>query len=194
MNGTSAAPGFLAPTGPVQAYGDALDDTLQRVACGLTGLPGPMVRPRWQAEPPPAPPAAASWCAVGCADVTGDFAAAVAHDPAGQGSDVATRHETVEALFSFFGPEAQGLAARFRDGWAIEQNRTAAQAEGLWFVACGPVVPLPELVNLRWRHRADVGVTFRRASPRRYPVLNILSARPVLLAPPAPPQTAIVEP
>lgn len=194
MNNTSTEPGFLTPLGDPPPYGDGLDDAIQSVARGLTGLPGAMVRPRWQPEPAGAPPLDADWCAVGAGAVSADFAAAVRHDPAGQGTDVATRHETVEALLSFYGPNAQGYAARFRDGWAVEQNRTAAQAVGLWFVACGPLALLPELVNQRWRRRVDVTATFRRAAPRTYAVRNILSARPVLHGPPVPPQTAFVEP
>ncbi|MCX5516232.1 hypothetical protein C3941_19780 [Kaistia algarum] len=185
MSNTSATGGYLVPTGTPPGEDDSLADALQAAVVGITGLDGTLVRPRWQATPPQQPSAATSWAAVGVVLATPDANAYIAHDPTGDGADKMQRHETLEVLVSFYGPQASANAARLRDGLALAQNRdmirtattTAGVDIGLSFIACGTVIAVPDLVNQRWLRRCDLPLTFRRRIDRTYPVLNLLSAQ-----------------
>lgn len=176
MPNTSATGGYLAPSNTAPAADAALDDQLQAMVVGVTGLPAAMVRPRFQMTPPPHPDPAADWCALGVTRETPDANAWIGHDPAGQGSDKMQRHATLEVLCSFYGPAGQGNAGRLRDGLALPQNREALEANGLAFVGLGEILRAPDLLNQRWVMRHDLTLTLRRQIDRIYPVLNILSA------------------
>lgn len=176
----SASGGYLAPSSDSPAEDDALARQLQAMVVGITGLPGAMVRPRWQPTPPAQPAITVDWAAIGVTRQRPvDHIGAIVHRSdadGGLGADELQRHEEIELLASFYGPNAQGFASRLRDGLSIGQNREALAAQDIAFVACGEIVHAPELVQTRWRRRADLAVTLRRQITRVYPVRNLTAA------------------
>lgn len=177
MVNTSATGGYLSPTGGVPLSDAALEDVFQSAVAQITGLAGSMVRPRWQPNPPPQPEASVDWCAIGVQSVGANDGPAFVHSPDGDGSDTSIRHEAIEVIASFYGPNSIGNAARLRDGVAIPQNNEAVSADaGLYFIECSSIIPAPALVNQTWIRKHDIRLTFRRAVSRVYPVLNLLSA------------------
>ncbi|GHE70024.1 bacteriophage protein [Camelimonas fluminis] len=177
MSNTSSTGGYLTPEAiPSPLEDDGLDDFLQAMVAGITGLPGKMVRPRWQPIPPKQPTPETDWSAIGITTRTPDDNAVVIHRPDGEGADALQRHEEFDALASFYGPNCQQYAGRLRDGLSIAQNREPMQRLGMGLVNVGNIVLLPELLNQRWLRRADLTVRIRRQIDRTYPVLNILSS------------------
>jgi hypothetical protein len=190
MPNTSASGGWLQPTAKIAAPAedDALDDLLQQAVVGITGLPGAMVRPRWQPNLAPEPPAPdVNWCAIGVHDEAPDDHAAVIHHGSGDTADTDTgplaggwsetqRHSDLTVLATFYGANARAFANVLRDGLEIAQNRDMLRANGLAFASVGKAVSMPELVSNRWRRRFDVMVKFRRMVQRSYAVRNINKA------------------
>lgn len=177
MANTSATGGYLAPTAPVPPEDDALDDLLQALVAGVTGLPGNLVRPRVQPTVPKQPEASVNWCALGVTVQTNDAGPAIQHNPVGDGSDTYIRHQDIELLCTFYGPGAKGFAQRLADGLAIPQNREQLGLNDMAFVSAGEIRAAPDFVNQQWVRRHDITVTLRRKITRTYAVLNLLSAR-----------------
>lgn len=176
MSNTSATGGYLAPQGPAPLDGDPLVDAIQEAIAGITGLPGDLVRPRWQPEPPNQSAAGTDWCEFGITSRRADDDPVIVHDGAGDGVDRMQRHETIEILVSFVGPACQTNAAILRDGCYVPQNREALQAVGIDLLDVGQLLAVPELIDTQWVNRCDMPVRLRRQIDRTYPVLNILSA------------------
>jgi hypothetical protein len=135
---------YVVPPAPVE--GDDLDDVLQAMIVGITGLEADLVRPRWQPVVPKQPEPGTDWCSIGVVSSTPDANAYVQHlsgisisQPAG---DLSQRHEDLEVLVSFYGPNAKA----------------------------------PEFINQQWIRRWDSAISFRRMVARAYLVNNILSA------------------
>lgn len=171
----SSTGGYLAPIGAQPVDDAELDAVLQRYVVGVTGLPGAMVRPRWQPTVPKQPPPDATWCAIGVQDTDRETVASVIHSSAGEGSDTLRRNEVLIVLASFYGPGAKGFATLFADGIQIPQNQEAIAAEGLAFMDSDRVISAPELVNEQWIRRYDMSLRLRRLVVRSYAVLNIES-------------------
>lgn len=183
MPNTSATGGYLASIAPQPVEGKALLVFLQSVIVGITGLDGPLVRPRWQAEPPSPPNAGTAWCAFGIVRRIPDTYAYVEHDPGdnvADPSDKLQRHETLELLASFYDlgvtGEADALCAALRDGLQIRQNREALTLAGMGLKEIGEPVTVPSLAKDRWQYRIDLPITIRRQIRRTYPILSIVSA------------------
>ncbi|MCA7083392.1 hypothetical protein K7G19_07235 [Cupriavidus sp. DB3] len=177
MNDSSTG-GYLAPVAaspPLED--DALDDLLQEMVAGITGLPPTMVRPRWQPTVPKQPEPSVNWCALGITTQENDASPAIQHDPTGDGSDVYQRHQDIELLCTFYGPAAKGYAQRLLDGLAIPQNSEQLGLNDMKFVSVGTIRAAPDLVNQQRIRRYDVTVALRRKITRTYPVLNLLSAQ-----------------
>lgn len=179
MPNTSASGGYLSPVGAAPADDLELDVLLQDAVVGVTGLPGAMVRPRWQPVTPRQPEPAENWCAIGVTDEQPENTPSIEHDPAANGPDVMTRHPVFEVLASFYGPASGHYAALLRDGLYIPQNRETLRTAGIALVSIGATISAPDLVNQQWIRRKDVRITLRRVIVRTYPVLNILSAEVV---------------
>lgn len=179
MANDSASGGYLLPTDSV-VNDDALEDLLQSVVVGITGLPGDLVRPRWQPDPPPLPDVAVNWCAIGSIDFDTEGTASIEHDPdadAGMGQDDLTTWETFDVVASFYGPNSQRYAGILRDGLQIGQNREAMWLAGnLVHRSAYKVENRPDLRNDQWVRRYDVRCTFARAVNRTYTVRNLLTA------------------
>lgn len=173
---TSATGGRLLPLASI-LDDEALIDFLQETVAGVSGLPGQLVRPRWQAEPPNLPDFGTDWAAIGITDREADTYPVIEHDPTGQGADRLIRHERLDLLCSFYGPHAGSLAALLRDGLFIAQNREALLLVGMALVEVSGSTRAPALVKERYTDRTDITVTLRREIRRTYPVLNLLSAQ-----------------
>lgn len=178
MATSSATGGYLQPSAEVPPSSDLdLDVELQRVVVGITALPGSMVRPRWQPGNPRQPEADTNWCAIGTARIRADAGPAIQHQPAGEGNDSYTRHEELEVLATFYGPQAQRNALRLRDGLAMPQNTEGLRGIDVRFVEAGDIVAAPELLNQQWVRRYDLPIRLRRIVRRTYEVLNVLAAQ-----------------
>jgi hypothetical protein len=174
----STSPGYLAPLQTPQPLEDTvLEDFLQEIFVGLTGLPGQNVFPRWQVEPANLPDVGTDWAALGITSATSDTYAAVLHDPTGNGQDELQRHEAINILVSTYGPNSRRTMGLFRDGLMIPQNRDALTANGMGQVDTGELLNAPEMIKGQWLRRVDMRWTIRRAIWRVYPVLNLLSAQ-----------------
>lgn len=161
---------------PAPAEDEALDLVFQSVVVGITGLPGDMVRPRWQTTVPKQPEPGVDWCGVGVLTSTPDDSPSITHQGTVDGQDVSVRHEELEVLATFYGPNAKAFGGLLRDGLGIPQNVEVLEAQGISYAACGPMRSLGELVNQQWIRRCDVPLTFRRAVTRIYAVENLIGA------------------
>lgn len=169
----STTVGFLAPT-QANPYDISLEDALQRIIVGITGIPGALVRPRWQPEPPQQPDYQTDWVAFGIVRTGVDTFSYHHHTDTSQAVD---RDELLYVMHSFYGPNCHGNCERFRDGWEIPQNRDSASALNLGLVEVQEAVHLPALLKERWVQRIDTTVIYRRRTSRDYPVLTITSAQ-----------------
>jgi len=166
---SSSTGGVLTPSLPYPLDDDALDALLEGVVAQITTLPNTLVFPRWQPTPPKQPAANVNWCAFGIMLSTPDEGPAIGYDPV---NDCGTyqRHEQLDVLASFYGPNAKQYAALLRDGLAIPQNCEQLTANDIAFNGCGPIRPAPELVNQQWIKRQDMGITLHREVNRTYAI------------------------
>lgn len=177
MANDSSTGGYLSPAGsPAPLEDAALEDLLQKVVVGISGLPGSMVRPRWQATVPKQPEPSVDWCAIGVTEEQQDDYPVEEHEGTGDGHDIFASHETVHVLASFYGPNGSRNAKVLRDGLYVAQNRDQLVANGMNLTDVGRVIAAPELINQQWIRRYDVPIRIRRKVERIYPILNILSA------------------
>lgn len=179
MATSSQQAGFLAPVAE-DVYDDALDDQLQATIVGISGLPGALVRPRWQPNPPNQPAFNTNWCAFGLTRKVVDTFAYDRHNPAGsagEGQSIIERDETLYVLHSFYGPNSSGICERFRDGFEISQNRDALRDAGLFLVELEEAVTLPALLQEKWVRRVDVTVVYRRRTKRTYQVKTLVTGQ-----------------
>lgn len=174
MASDSTKAGWLIPVpGPDEEF---LEDVLHDMVCGLTALPGPLVRPRWQPDPPKVPGPDVDWCAFGIINQSAPGYIAWHED----GATHVQADERLIVMCSFYGPRARALARALRDGLFVEQNRAVLRMEAnLALVSTGDIVPAPELVGLRWIRRQDIQITFTRGpqpGEGRTDIKDLLSA------------------
>lgn len=174
MANDSTTSGFLAPSAsPV--YDNPLDDIFQAAVVGITGLPGSLVRPRWQPEPPQQPAFDVNWCALGAVRSIVDT---FSHEHVDENGDYRVeRDETLYVLHSFYGPAAHSNVERLRDGLDVPQNRDTLAAAGVGVVEIQEATILPALLKEKWVRRVDVTVVYRRRTQRAFPVLTVTSAQ-----------------
>jgi hypothetical protein len=179
----SSTGGFLSPApAGLPPEDTALDEILQALVVGVTGLPGNLIRPRWQPRPPPVPEPSVDWCAIGITDEDPEPNISQVHLSAGQGSTISYDVDTVTVLASFYGPTARGNAKLLRTGLMIPQNRETLYNSGLALMEIpGKTVFLPEIVNNQTLRRADIQIMFRRRTTLVWPILNILEMQGTIL-------------
>jgi hypothetical protein len=179
MPNTSATGGYLLPTSAPPAEDDALDDIFTELISGLTGFDrDTRVRPRWQPTQSSLPSRDVNWCAVGVTEDEPDDNAVITHNPtadSGNGQDDLQRHEEIQVLATFYGPNAKGYAKQVRDGLSIPQNRETLQLSDLTFVKTGRIRAVPEQMNNVWQRRYDLPIFFRRRVARSYAIQTIQS-------------------
>ncbi|MCL1939538.1 MAG: hypothetical protein FWG04_02620 [Desulfovibrionaceae bacterium] len=168
-NNTSATGGFLRVS---KAPGHTdIEDVLQAVIVGITGICGKLVRPRWQQSPPDEPSPQENWCAFGITRFDPHNFPAIQHHA--EGYDEITDYATLTVLASFYGPLHMDFARAFRVGLHIMQNRKMLRDHDMAFIRAGSIVPVPALVSMQWRARADLTLTFQRMTRQRYAALNL---------------------
>lgn len=182
MSGSSTAVGYLVPSAS-SVEDDGLDDILQAMVVGVTGLAGNLVRPRWQETPPPRPPLSTTWAAVGVQNTTPignthHFLVPGATEP--EDRVHVSRQESLEVLVSFYGPGAGASAGRLRDGLYLDQNRDQLRLNDINLVSTGAVTPANEVVNEQWQRRRDLTLFLTREVKRVYTVLQFASAGGIL--------------
>ncbi|MGG6461400.1 phage neck terminator protein [Solilutibacter silvestris] len=171
----SSAAGYLSPT-TTAIEDDALDNVLHDAISAISGLPGNMVRPRWQPTVPKMPEQSTNWCAFGVKETHADEYPAESHDPTGTGTSTLQRHIEFDVFLSFYGTNAMSFASTLRDGLFVAQNRDVLMANGINLISVDRIITAPDLVNQQWIHRYDLTLHCKRREDRTYPVLNILSA------------------
>jgi hypothetical protein len=173
---------------PKPKSGQDLDNFFQQMVAGIVALDGTLVRPRFQAEPPELPDFGINWAAVGVMRRTpmGPWAT-IGHDPRGEGRSWMQRHEYLDVLSSFYGPDADDNCGLLQDGLSIAQNREPLQLNGMGLIDIGNPVHAPALIKGRWTDKWDLHSNFSRIVIRVYPIRNILSAAGTIVvdAPPA---------
>lgn len=177
MPNSSATGGYLAPSSTAPAEDEAFDRFFQGLVVGLTAIAAANVRPRWAETPLAIPERGINWAAFGVVGIDADEYPVVLHQSAGDGTDEMQRHETIELMVSFYGPNSARSATLFRDGLYIPQNREELWKAQVAVLDLGRLVSVPDLMNNTWRRRIDAPLRLRRCITRVYPVLNLLSAQ-----------------
>lgn len=190
---TSATGGFLAEIPPPPITGRGMTLALQAAVVAITGLPGTLVRPRWQPMPPTQPPVEVTWCSIGITHIEAHDYPVITHDGTtqlvgapGPGVDRLRRHMTQTVVATFYGPESEDVAGMFRDGMYIQQNWEPLHLVGARLREVGDLARVPETINQQWVDRFDIRLEMEVQIERVYPVLNIDGADVVLHVPPCP--------
>lgn len=170
---------FYGPDTPAPLDDDGLDDFLQSLVAGVTGLAGSRVRPRWQPTDPNLPQSG-DWAAVGIVSRSADTFAVVQHDGVADGVDRFQRHEILSVMCGFYGPHSASNAARLRDGLQVAQNREVLLLNAMGLIDVSDFTKAPTLVKSVWLSRTDMTFRLKRQIRRDYPVLNILSSGGVI--------------
>jgi hypothetical protein len=165
---------------PAPLEGKPLLQFLQNWIVGISGLPGGMVRPRWQVEQPNIPNSGDAWAAIGITSRPSDTLPFIAHDPNDEGTSTLQRNEELHMLCSFYDTGISGLADQYaaltRDGIAIPQNCELLRQNGFALGYSGDLQTIPSLLSTKWLYRVDLPLVVRRQIDRVYAVKNILSA------------------
>lgn len=164
---SSSAAGFLAPlASPI--YDNPLDDFFHAFLVALSTIPGKLVRPRWQPEPPNLPAFTTDWMAWGIVDVEADnfaFQGVPADD-----QFVVERDEVLTMLMSFYGPRAGQLASQVSASMQLSQNRFYLRAQNITLIEVMNQSRVPALLKEKWVPRVDQRVRFRRRASWAYQV------------------------
>jgi hypothetical protein len=179
---SSASGGFLTQTNTALTN-EALHDAIQETLAGISGIDGTLVRPRWQPGFPPGqgpnqPAPDVQWIAFG---ITGRDAAdypAMRHHNGGPST--LTRWSIFTVLVSCYGPDADGIAERLRDGLYVNQNWEALSAVGVKLLEAQSATAVPDLVNTGYIDHCDLPLRFAQAVDRDYNILDIASSDGVI--------------
>ena len=176
---TSATGGYLTPVTDSPDHDGDLARLLHRLVVGVAGIPDDLARPKWQTLPPKMPELDVNWATFGVRKVSAENAQIIHYgsDNNGLGDSHLITNESIEAVISFYGPNCWGIAALFRDGLWISQNREALFLIGIGITSIGEINSMSELVNNQWQQRADMVLVFTREVGRTYQVLNLVSAQ-----------------
>lgn len=174
MSNTSATGGYLQQVdGPLE--GLDLRRFIGSVLVGVSGFAPEMVRPAWQQNPPPVPNIDTNWMAFGITARRAD------NDPYQVETEnglrtLMLRHEELDIMLAFYGPDCLQKAAEVREGFELTQNTESLLLAGMAYIDLSDIIHAPELVNDRWFDRADTTLTIRREVRREYRILNFVSA------------------
>jgi hypothetical protein len=147
---------------------------VQQLVAAVTGLPGNLVRPAFQSEPPGIVDNATAWAAVQCMTRPGDTFPQITYDGA---NSVLHRHEQIDVLASFYdlgtNGQADYYAALLRDGLAIPVNTEILTLNGMGLISCGDLTAVPTLLKQLWNYRVDCPFSLRREAIRSYATPSI---------------------
>lgn len=167
----STVDGYIPASGAVP-HDQELEDIFQGLIVGVSSLPGVMVRPRWQNAPPPMPKISENWCAFGMKNTRSDDGPYFEQNEEDMDS---IRHESIDLLLSFYGPQGQHFANLFKDGLGIPQNIAQIRAHKIKFTGCSEILTAPDFLNNQYVHRYDMTATFNRQVKRSYAVKSFKS-------------------
>jgi len=180
---TSASGGFLLPTNIQPASDFDIDRQLNVFIAGTAGLPGSLVRPRWQPEPPTIPAPSVDWIAFGkTKEEKQPGSPYIRHvpidesDPNDVGQDRLFHIGYLHYLVSFYGPNCEKIAGIVSDGLDVNQNHEVLDPLGLRLRYTGDQILIPEQVNKVWYRRVDMELMFEHTYVREYAVQNIIEA------------------
>lgn len=137
-------------------------------------MPGQLVRPAYQPNPPKQPSIETDWLAFSIDNDEPD-----ANPYLKPGVDKATMQRQIqtEIRVSAYGPNGLTILNHLQDGFCIAQNREQLYLAGMGYVGTTESRRVPELVNQRWYERRDMVVTIRREPRREYPILSFVDAQ-----------------
>lgn len=155
-----------------------LTQFLQTLFVGITGLPGDLVRPKWQIEPPKQPDVMVDWIGIGIDIIRPDANGYLWSNPLDTTGTSATydRMEAIEVGVAIYGPNSIETYGYLRDGFEIPQNRFAMDGQRLGFVEIGPGLRIPELIDERFYNRVQTTVYLQREIRRTYSIPTLISA------------------
>lgn len=167
--------GYLLPSSTVPLPNQLnLTQFVQTVLVGLSGLPGPLVRPKWQPAPPKQPDIETNWMGFGFSISAPDTYSYIGVNS--DGDTISQRQETLEVGCSLYGPYAFEIETLIRDGFQIQQNLEALRSADMGFTEISRAIHVPDLVNERWINRIEMSIFFRREIKRIYKVPTLISA------------------
>jgi hypothetical protein len=171
---TSATGGYILPTSTLPIQGKlTLEQFVQSVLVGISGLPGNLIRPKFQVKPPQQPEVEVNWIAFDANESIPDTYAYETTNA--QGQTINERQETLLIKCSFYGPNGLGYYKLVRDGLQMTQNLEALRAARIAFTEISRAIHMPELINERWFSRYEAEISLRVETVRTYPVLSLLS-------------------
>lgn len=174
MPNTSATGGYLQQVaGPLE--GLDLRRFIGTVLVGVSGFEPELVRPAWQQNPPPVPNIDTNWMAFGITARRADNDPYQVEKDDGQRT-LMLRHEELDIMLAFYGPDCLQKAAEVREGFELTQNTESLLLAGMAYIDLSDIIHAPELVNDRYFDRADTTLTIRREVRREYRILNFVSA------------------
>jgi hypothetical protein len=176
----SSTGGYIVDVPPPPASVEDFQSALQVALTALSGLPGNLVRPRWQPVPPAQPPADVTWVAIGVTMVEADEYPFFEHvggvtlsGATAPGYTIMQRHQTITVVATFYGPQADAVAAQVRDAFYVPQNYEGLAQVGLKLRTIHDLQRVPELMNQQYIDRADLRMEFRALSLRTYPIRDL---------------------
>jgi len=173
---SSATGGYLIQTEVPLPGGLTLNQYLQQVIVGITGMTNTTVRPKWQKNPPKVlPNPEDNFCAFGVRIINPDANAFTKLDEDGEGS-VLQRHEELNIECSFYGSDCVKNANNLRDGLQISQNREALTAANIGFKETSATNFVPEVHGQVWFPRCDITVVLKRQVDKTFEVLSFESS------------------
>jgi hypothetical protein len=86
------------------------------------------------------------------------------------------RHSTITVLATFYGPQADAVAAQVRDALYVNQNYEGLMPVGLKLRTIHDLQRVPEIMNQQYIDRADLRMEFRAMSLRTYPIRDLAGA------------------
>lgn len=175
--------GYLQPVSTNSEKNDQeLDRFLSNLVSSITGIPGELVRPRWQKEPPNEPDFNVDWAAIGeTGPRTRDvFSAEVHVGGLSDGQDIVIRNEILQILCSFYGPNAQANSELLAMGLGLAQNREAMELNGFGLVEVQDSLRVPALIKDRWLWGMDTPIRLRRQQQYTYAVPSLIAAEGVI--------------
>lgn len=177
---TSETGGFLAPLTASPDDDLVLDQFLQQLVVGCTGLQPENVRVRYvtlddgEKATSRNPSQRENWAAVGVMSMEAEGQPALVHDGAGEGTSIQIQHMRLDVLASFYGPRSSGLAELLRAALYIPQTRETLFRANMGLIDVGTGRRIPEITNTSPRRRTDIGFRLRRRVERTYAIRNVL--------------------
>jgi len=182
----STTGGYLLQTTEALPGGVTLQQFIQRIICGITGLGQTVVRPKWQVNPPKQlPNPEDNYCMFRVSIHKPDANAYLeTYDETVIVEEVETeisytkmqRHEELAVLCSFYGSNCELNAANLRDGFQVEQNLAVMRTAKIGFKETSDSTYVPELHGQVWFPRCDITVYLRRQLNKTVEVLSVVGA------------------